>query len=551
MGDFVWASDNARNWEEEEDQQEQYLELMYMHQLYNGIIQNQQYVLRGSKLSCSYGTSYSLLDTAQDHGIYKEDLAVLTTIDSGKSNICDFGSCLCPESNYVGRLPMTVGTRDGKAAIKVSGNDYAHICVPMVPEDSAWGQVDSNVLAKTCAKGYVPLLLDNAALVCQYGGIIRIEEVAKVTSGQEIKNKKVYITADRKAIVINDIHYEIYNPTIKLNDSIPGQPEIRAVENWYTLWDYTVSEREFDWAKAILGHTFEWEDLARSEIVIDTNGTMTYGNGNTVPDYQSFTVISANLPAGTTLANQLAIGYAITIAVNVLQCLANAIEYTYVTFYFQKSNLGKHRVVILGGTKSNVQNFKNYQYYNKWRSFLDHVVHRDTRSWTQYRIQPSMKQWVSMLIKMIADEDPRVKLLVPYAELLFREGRYYDLGVKLNPVRRGKKYQVYLYPDNKEMCQKIITYPGESLVVSGRMDSFLNHYNVKLIDFIDLTVTTKGNSKFWDIFEQFLQKDENIPVANDSNATKVTLKDVFEEKPTEISEEMPIQSIHDLININA
>ena len=107
MGDFVWASDNARNWEEEEDQQEQYLELMYMHQLYNGIIQNQQYVLRGSKLSCSYGTSYSLLDTAQDHGIYKEDLAVLTTIDSGKSNICDFGSCLCPESNYVGRLPMT------------------------------------------------------------------------------------------------------------------------------------------------------------------------------------------------------------------------------------------------------------------------------------------------------------------------------------------------------------------------------------------------------------------------------------------------------------
>ncbi|WP_460644179.1 PAAR-like protein [Lacrimispora brassicae] len=70
--------------------------------------------MRGSKLSCSYGTDYSLLDTSQDHGIYKENPPVMTTIDGGKSNIYHFGSCLCPEFNYTGHLPMTVGTRMSK-----------------------------------------------------------------------------------------------------------------------------------------------------------------------------------------------------------------------------------------------------------------------------------------------------------------------------------------------------------------------------------------------------------------------------------------------------
>jgi|GEM_PF-2497505 len=169
---------------QEEQHQEKYTEMMYMHQLYNGIIEKQQYTLRGSKLSCSYGTDYSLLDTVQDHGIYKGNLPVLTTIDCGKSNICDFGSCLCPESNYAGRLPMTVGSKNGKTAKKVSYNNFAHICVPVVPEGSVWQQVDHSIMAKTCAKGYLPLLLDSAALVCQYGGIIKIVEVPQAGTTQ-------------------------------------------------------------------------------------------------------------------------------------------------------------------------------------------------------------------------------------------------------------------------------------------------------------------------------------------------------------------------------
>ena len=185
IGDFVWASNDTRDWQEEEmEQQERSLELMYMHQQYHGIIEKQQYTLRGSKLSCSYGTDYSLLDTVQDHGIYKGELPVLTTIDCGKSNICDFGSCLCPESNYAGRLPMTVGSKNGKTAKKASYNNFAHICIPMVPEGSVWQQVDHSIMAKTCAKGYLPLLLDSAALVCQYGGIIKIVEVSQAGTTQ-------------------------------------------------------------------------------------------------------------------------------------------------------------------------------------------------------------------------------------------------------------------------------------------------------------------------------------------------------------------------------
>jgi hypothetical protein len=40
-------------------------------------------------------------------------------------------------------------------------------------------------MAKTAAAGYVPLLLDNAVLVCQYGGLIRIVEVPKTGTTKE------------------------------------------------------------------------------------------------------------------------------------------------------------------------------------------------------------------------------------------------------------------------------------------------------------------------------------------------------------------------------
>jgi hypothetical protein len=187
IGDFMFPNDgNLSDKEEQREEkrhQEQSLEMMYMYQLYYGAIEENKYALRGSVLSCQYGTKYAKLDCLKDHGVYKGKNPVLAITDCAESNIHNFGSCLCPESNYAGRLPMTVGQdSNGVAAIKVPQNTYAHICVPVIGKSSVWHQAGSDVLIDANQKGYVPMLLDDAVLICQYGGIIRIVEVPN-TSG--------------------------------------------------------------------------------------------------------------------------------------------------------------------------------------------------------------------------------------------------------------------------------------------------------------------------------------------------------------------------------
>ena len=194
---------------------------MYMHQQYNGIIIKQNYVPRESKLSCSFGSNYSLLDIGQDHGIYKGNLPLMTTIDSGKNNIYHFGSCLCPESNYAGRLPMTAEThQDGKKAKKAINNKYAHICVPMVPEGSAWKQVDHSIMAKSCAKGFVPVLVDNAVIVCQYGGLITVVEVPQTGTNKSLGNGDRYFVISSTNLTVREDHSTSSNEVTKFS---PGE----------------------------------------------------------------------------------------------------------------------------------------------------------------------------------------------------------------------------------------------------------------------------------------------------------------------------------------
>jgi hypothetical protein len=153
-----------------------------MYQRYYGVVETKKYVLQGSILSCQYGTKLSKLDCLEDHGVYSGGNPVMTISDCAVSNIHSFGSCLCPEKNYEGRLPMTVAQDSkGTPAKKAPGNNYAHICVPVINENSVWHQVDSNVLIKAKQKGYVPMLVEEAVLVCQYGGIIRVKEVSNTT----------------------------------------------------------------------------------------------------------------------------------------------------------------------------------------------------------------------------------------------------------------------------------------------------------------------------------------------------------------------------------
>jgi len=197
MSDAIWnfvypydgkERTNQEKQQEEEIRQKQSLELMHQYQQYYGMVEKNKYVLRESVLSCQYGTKYAKLDCEEDHGVYKYMKPVMAITDCANNNIHNFGSCLCPEANYVGRLPMTNEVDNmGVPAIKASQNKRAHICVPIISENSVWHQVDSNALIGVKQKGYAPMLLDNAVLVCQYGGIIRILDVPNIKDNKNFE----------------------------------------------------------------------------------------------------------------------------------------------------------------------------------------------------------------------------------------------------------------------------------------------------------------------------------------------------------------------------
>lgn len=163
------------------------LELMYMHQAYHDSLSRKvesQYALRGSKIKCSYGTKTALLDCTKDHGVLMESQPVLTCWDCGKSNIYNFGSCMCPEKLYMSKkvngkpLPMTGAVfPDGREAKRAWMNRYAHICVPLMGRE--WLQEDT-VLMIEDNDAAVQALVGTAVLTCQYGGMISIEEVPEI-----------------------------------------------------------------------------------------------------------------------------------------------------------------------------------------------------------------------------------------------------------------------------------------------------------------------------------------------------------------------------------
>ena len=192
-GNFVYLNDGSLSSEEEAEEekkrQEQLCELMSMYQHYRGIVAEPQYVPRGSKLRCQYGTEFVQLDCLEDYGIYRGMWTLLTTLDCRPENIHNFGSCLCPEANYRNRLPMTVAnTVDGKTAIKAIYNEFPHICIPLVDEENGWRQVKKDLLVEANAHRDASVLLSNAVLVCQYGGIITVEEVLETE--EEVVNER-------------------------------------------------------------------------------------------------------------------------------------------------------------------------------------------------------------------------------------------------------------------------------------------------------------------------------------------------------------------------
>lgn len=81
-GNFVYLNDGSLSSEEEAEEekkrQEQLCELMSMYQHYRGIVAEPQYVPRGSKLRCQYGTEFVQLDCLEDYGIYRGMLLMLS-----------------------------------------------------------------------------------------------------------------------------------------------------------------------------------------------------------------------------------------------------------------------------------------------------------------------------------------------------------------------------------------------------------------------------------------------------------------------------------------
>lgn len=182
--------------------EEQMLQLMHMYQEYHDIVSTRQYASRGSKLVCQYGTKPALLDTLMDHGVYAGTRPVMTCLDCRKENLHDFGSCMCPERLYKGRLPMTVAVhRDGSMAKRAPYNKYPHICVPLVDMQAGWHQTETGVLVEAAEGIAIQALLEGAFLGCQYGGIITIPEVPvdeeETTEGRKVKKYVVVSKAVR------------------------------------------------------------------------------------------------------------------------------------------------------------------------------------------------------------------------------------------------------------------------------------------------------------------------------------------------------------------
>ncbi len=190
-GFWLFGNDGTRDEEEQEkEHQEELCRLMEQYHAYMDIVKEKSYVLRGTKIGCQYGRDIVSLDMYKDNGVvWGITKFPMATIDDCRTdNIHHFGYCKCPETQYAGRLPMTKASwGDGEITEAERGNIFPHICVPLIKKEQKWKQIDNDLLIEVGQEEYESALLEDAVLVCQYGGIIRIVEVPDVTEEEERK----------------------------------------------------------------------------------------------------------------------------------------------------------------------------------------------------------------------------------------------------------------------------------------------------------------------------------------------------------------------------
>lgn len=223
---------------------------------------------------------------------------------------------------------------------------------------------------------------------------------------------------------------------------------------------------------------------------------------------------------------------------NLLQAIADSIEYTYVEFYFQVSSLKNYRVTILGGTKSDTIKYSNYQGYNCRCSFLSDIVtdmfYYHTKEDLKTIIQASLDETVAN----IKNKESFSRLLVAEEELCLNNKEYYDIELYLDSKRRDKTHQVCIYTDTQgNISQKFITYPNDGLYLvkitpTNVFDLFSKRKDlINMIDDIIIkSIDSDFNNAFWQLCEQVLidynDKVWGIPVADPSNARKAPMSEL-------------------------
>lgn len=345
--------------------------------------------------------------------------------------------------------------------------------------------------------------------------------ITATTDGQSISKPRnslrgVYITEDKKYIVVDGVHFEIFSPEPRWEAGIP------APEEWYDVDIWRCEKMEFDAAKLVLG-------IFSSMLGI---GDIELGDG-----YDGYPSTKYGIKEFKDKNRILASGQIVN---NLLQAIADSIEYIYVEFYFQVSSLKNYRVTILGGTKSDTIKYSNYQGYNCRRSFLSDIVTDMFYYPTKEDLKTIIQTALDETVANIKNKESFSKLLTAEEELSLKDKEYYDIELYLNSKRRDEIYQVCIYTDMQgNISQKFITYPNDGLYLvkltpTNVFDLFSKRKDLmNMIDDIIIKSTDSDfNNTFWQLFEQVLidynNKVRGVSIADPSNARKASMSELCE-----------------------
>lgn len=336
------------------------------------------------------------------------------------------------------------------------------------------------------------------------------------TSGQTIQKpyirqekNRVYITDDNKYIVVDEIKFEIYRPEHGVT--------IGPQESWYDVDSWVISQKDFDTVKALTG-------IGGALLGI---GDITLPEQGEIKDKYNYVQQGAypTTPRATKdyhIKTLAAFGFQFEI--DILQAIADAIEYTYVKFCFQVSNSKKYRVVVLGGTKSDTIKYQNYLYYDIPRSYLKNIVPSNFEFITINAMKKDGYKIIEPLVTGIKEGKIKAEILVTDDQLKLTGDEYYDAHCRLSSERQYKEYQMYIYPNQEgRICQKLIVYAGEYLKIVKRQPAYLIYYGGKTVDLIEAInaaiiedIDKDDSNLYWELFERALINHSNSKATSNS-----------------------------------